>query len=67
MPLAPVWQIISGESSLDEAMITGESVPVHKTEGDQVVGGTVNGDGLLYIRTLRVCALEVYLCGLVTI
>jgi len=42
--------IIEGESSLDESMITGESVPVRKGEGDEVIGGTINGVGSLKIK-----------------
>ncbi len=43
--------IEQGESDLNEAMITGESKPVSKGEGDDVIGGTINGDGSLRIRT----------------
>ncbi len=39
-----------GESAVDESMITGESRPVSKEPGDEVVGGTVNGDGSLRVR-----------------
>ncbi len=42
--------IISGESALDESMITGESKPVSKGEGDEVIGGTINGMGSLRIK-----------------
>jgi len=37
--------IISGETSIDEAMVTGESIPIEKCEGDKVVGGTINRSG----------------------
>ncbi len=43
-------QIEEGESDLNEAMITGESVPVKKDSGDQVIAGTINGDGSLRVR-----------------
>ncbi len=43
-------QIVEGQSELNEAMITGESQPVEKTEGDKVIGGTINGDGSLQVR-----------------
>ena len=38
-------RIISGESAVDEAMITGESIPVTKRIGDEVIGATINGTG----------------------
>jgi P-type Cu2+ transporter len=43
-------EIIEGHSELNEALITGESQPVPKNEGDKVIGGTINGDGSLRIR-----------------
>lgn len=46
--------IISGESSIDEKMITGESLPVGKKPGDQVIGATVNKQGLLQIKATKV-------------
>ncbi|EIJ66164.1 copper-exporting ATPase [Candidatus Nitrosopumilus salaria BD31] len=46
--------IISGESSIDEKMITGESLPVGKKPGDQVIGATVNKQGLLQIKASKV-------------
>ncbi|ORC35980.1 copper-translocating P-type ATPase [Marispirochaeta aestuarii] len=42
--------VSSGKSYLDESMLTGESKPVDKGEGDEVIGGSVNGDGSLEIR-----------------
>ncbi|MBW3087540.1 heavy metal translocating P-type ATPase [Bifidobacterium sp. 82T24] len=42
--------VVSGESSVDESMITGESMPVRKTVGDDVTGATVNGAGSLRYR-----------------
>ncbi|MFH1795283.1 MAG: heavy metal translocating P-type ATPase [Pseudomonadota bacterium] len=45
-----------GRTSIDESMITGEPVPVEKTEGDTVTGGTLNRNGTLIIRTERVGA-----------
>ncbi len=41
--------VSSGKSYLDESMLTGESKPVEKGEGDEVIGGSVNGDGSLEI------------------
>ncbi len=46
--------VIEGESAVDEAMITGESIPAQKNVGDQVVGGTLNADGVLIIKAERV-------------
>jgi P-type Cu+ transporter len=48
--------IVSGESGVDESMVTGESVPVHKQKGDPVVGGTVNGTGAFVMRAEKVGA-----------
>ncbi len=49
-------EIVSGESAVDESMVTGESLPVDKQPGDSVVGATVNGSGLLDVRVRRVGA-----------
>ena len=46
--------VLEGRSSVDESMITGEPIPVEKHEGDTVTGGTVNGDGLLSFKAIRV-------------
>ena len=43
-------EVVEGESELNEAMITGESKPVYKEPGDEVIGGTINGDGSLRVR-----------------
>ncbi|MGC9307300.1 MAG: copper-translocating P-type ATPase [Thermoplasmatota archaeon] len=42
--------VTAGDSYVNEAMLTGESTPVHKEEGSEVIGGAVNGDGSLEIR-----------------
>ncbi len=46
--------VIEGESSVDESMATGESVPVEKIKGDQVIGSTINQDGILNIEAKSV-------------
>ena len=46
--------VFEGSSSVDESMITGESVPVDKGEGDEIVGGSINGDGVLKFTVSRV-------------
>jgi P-type Cu+ transporter len=46
--------IVSGRSSLDESMVTGESLPVEKGEGDTVIGATVNKTGSFQFRATRV-------------
>lgn len=43
--------IIEGISSSDESLITGESLPVSKNIGDTVIGGAINGEGLLIVKT----------------
>ena len=47
-------EVIEGHSSIDEAMLTGEPLPVSKAQGDQVTGGTVNLTGALVFRATRV-------------
>ena len=46
--------VMYGESSVDESMITGESMPVDKKIGDKVVGGTINKSGYLRFKATRV-------------
>jgi len=48
--------IVEGRSSVDESMITGESVPAGKSEGDSVIGATLNGSGSFVMRAERVGA-----------
>ncbi len=46
--------VLSGSSSIDESMVTGEPVPVEKREGDALTGATLNGNGSLVMRAQRV-------------
>jgi Cu+-exporting ATPase len=46
--------VVTGESSVDESLMTGEPIPVEKAEGSRVVGGTVNGTGTFVMRAERV-------------
>ena len=43
-----------GESEVDESVVTGESLPVHKQPGDQVIGATINKNGTLRVRATKV-------------
>ncbi|NCB01538.1 MAG: copper-translocating P-type ATPase [Spirochaetia bacterium] len=47
-------EIFEGTSEINEAMITGESVPVAKTQGDEIIGGSLNGDGLLKFKVSKI-------------
>lgn len=47
-------EIIKGESSIDESMVTGESEPVKKTVGDMVIGATINKTGSFQFRATRI-------------
>ena len=49
-------EVIEGSSSVDESMLTGESMPVDKGPGAAVIGGTINRSGLLHCRATRVGA-----------
>ncbi len=46
--------VLDGKSAVDEAMVTGEPMPLAKQAGDRVIGGTVNGTGSLVMRAERV-------------
>ncbi|MCH7836422.1 MAG: heavy metal translocating P-type ATPase [Chloroflexi bacterium] len=48
--------VVEGYSAVDEAMVTGESLPVEKREGDEVIGGTLNKTGAFRFRAVRVGA-----------
>ena len=47
-------EIVSGSSTIDEAMVTGESIPVKKQPGDEVIGATINKTGSFKFRATRV-------------
>jgi Cu+-exporting ATPase len=47
-------RIVEGVTSVDESMATGESLPVDKKAGDEVIGATVNGNGLIKVEATRV-------------
>ncbi len=46
--------VTSGSGGVDESMFTGESLPVHKEPGSEVIGGSLNKDGVLYVQVSRV-------------
>lgn len=46
--------VVWGQTEIDESLITGESLPVPRGPGDEVVGGSLNGSGLVHVRTTRV-------------
>ncbi|MBU0585982.1 heavy metal translocating P-type ATPase [Candidatus Micrarchaeota archaeon] len=48
--------VMRGNSSVDESMLTGESIPIEKNKGDNVFGATINGHGVLYIKAERIGA-----------
>ncbi len=47
-------KVVEGESSVDESMLTGESLPIEKTVGDTVTGGSLNLNGVLYVEVTNV-------------
>ncbi|MEU8246447.1 heavy metal translocating P-type ATPase [Nonomuraea sp. NPDC048916] len=47
-------EVVEGESEVDESMVTGESLPVHKAPGSEVVGATINRNGTLRVRATKV-------------
>ena len=47
-------EIIDGETSIDESMVTGESMPVEKTRGSKIIGGTINGNRTFLMRAEKV-------------
>ncbi len=57
-------QVVKGGSSLNEAMLTGESTPVDKSEGDKVIGGSINGEGSLEVAVEKTGA-DTYLAQVI--
>ena len=47
-------EVIEGESSVDESIATGESMPVEKSEGDEVIGATLNTNGVLKVKATKI-------------
>jgi len=47
-------EVIDGESYVDESMITGESIPSLKKKGDKVVGGTINKNGVIRLKAIKI-------------
>ncbi|MGD8700638.1 MAG: heavy metal translocating P-type ATPase [Gemmatimonadales bacterium] len=47
-------EVVGGHSSIDESIATGESLPVEKSEGDEVIGATINKEGMLRVRATGV-------------
>jgi len=57
-------EVLKGVSSLNEAMLTGESTPVEKREGDKVIGGSINGEGSLEVAVKKTGA-DTYLAQVI--
>src|SRR5699024_9959900 len=57
--------IVDGKSAIDESMLTGESVPIEKAKGDEVIGGSVNKEGSLTVQVEKTGE-ESYLSQVIT-
>jgi len=51
--IAADGEVVNGETSVNEAMLTGESKPVHKTAGAKVIGGAINGEGSIVVEVKK--------------
>ena len=58
--------VVDGRSAVNESMLTGESVPVEKGEGDELIGGSVNGEGALTVEVTKTGA-DAFLSQVVTL
>jgi Cu+-exporting ATPase len=47
-------EVVEGNTYIDESMITGESIPIHKNTSDEVIGGTINGKGSIVVKVVRI-------------
>ncbi|PIS40782.1 MAG: copper-translocating P-type ATPase [Candidatus Kerfeldbacteria bacterium CG08_land_8_20_14_0_20_43_14] len=56
--------VIDGHSSVDESMVTGESIPVEKQKGDKVIGATINSTGVFTFRAIKVGS-ETLIAGII--
>ena len=56
--------IVKGETSVNESLLTGESRPVAKRDGDGVIGGAINGEGAIVVEVTHTGA-ESFLCGVI--
>jgi cation transport ATPase len=54
LSLSFVGEVIFGETTVDEALISGETIPKVKHVGDKVIGGTINQSGLIHIKATKV-------------